>query len=260
MADGGEFVSGTEVKTALVQVHQRGFRSLQYVEIDGHARVEGCIDIGPIAEVERQTKLLRDNPDAALRGNLDVLGVAIRELRYRWKDKIIPYTIADGMPDQMRVTDAIAHWHDKTPIRFIARTNEHNDYVTFRAGSGCSSNVGRRGGQQFVTLGPECTTGNCIHEIGHTVGLWHEQSRADRDLFIRIRFANIKSGMEHNFYQHIDDGIDLGNYDYGSIMHYPADAFSKNDQPTIETVGGQAVGQRVGLSASDIGAVKALYP
>jgi hypothetical protein len=259
MADEAEFFSGTDAKTALVFIHGVGVRPFQYVDIDGRARVEGCIDLGSVAEVEGDTEKLRQNPQAAAKGQIDVLGVAIREIRFRWKEKTIPFTIDPGLPNQQRVRDAIAHWHQKTAIRLVERTNQ-NDFVTFRPGGGCASAVGRQGGRQFVTLGPDCTTGNCIHEIGHTVGLWHEQSRADRDLFVRIRFENITSGMEHNFLRHVQDGIDLGNYDYASIMHYPRTAFSKNGQPTVEPTGQHAIGQRAGLSAGDIASVKTLYP
>jgi Astacin (Peptidase family M12A) len=259
MADEGELLSGTEVKTALVVIQGVGLRSWQYVNIEGRARVEGCIDLGSVAEVEAQNKALRANPQQA-KGDVEAFGDAIKAIRFRWRDKIVPFTIDPRLPDPERVTQAIEHWHQKTPMRFAERKPEHRDFVTFRPGSGCSSSVGRQGGQQFVNLGPECSTGNCIHEIGHTIGLWHEQSRIDRDLFIQIDFQNIIPGMEHNFLQHVSDGIDLGGYDYGSIMHYPATAFSKNGQPTIIPVGGQAIGQRQGLSAGDIAAVKEIYP
>lgn len=239
-------------------IHGVGLRAFQYVDIDGRARVEGCIDIGPTTAVEQQTKELQRKPKDAKK-NLETFGTAIKEIRYRWNNKTLPYTVDKNLPNAERVSDAIAHWRSKTSINFVKRTNEE-DFVTFRAGSGCSSSVGRQGGQQFVTLGPECTAGNCIHEIGHTLGLWHEQSRIDRDLFTRINFQNIIPGMEHNFFQHVHDGIDLGDYDYGSIMHYPKDAFSKNGQPTIEPVGGQAIGQREGLSPGDINSIKLLYP
>src|SRR5262249_2136185 len=48
-------------------------------------------------------------------------------------------------------TGAIAHWEEKTRLRFVPRTKER-DYVHFRAGSGCSSSIGQVGGRQFVNL------------------------------------------------------------------------------------------------------------
>ena len=83
MADEGEFLSGAEVKTALVVVHGAGVRAFQYVDIEGRARVEGCIDLGPTAEVEQQTATLRNNPEAA-KDNLETFGAGIKEIRFRW--------------------------------------------------------------------------------------------------------------------------------------------------------------------------------
>ena len=74
-----------------------------------------------------------------------------------------------------------------------------------------------------------------------------------------VNYANIISGREHNFDRHIADGDDVGDYDYGSIMHYHRTAFTKNGQDTITPPAGVTIGQRNGLSTGDIQAVVYMY-
>ena len=227
-------------------------RWLHYAEVDGNAMFEGDIVLGTLDEMQADET-----------GNPVLRSVGITGAQFRWPNGRIPFEIDPALPNPQRVTDAIAHWHAHTGIRLVPRSGEA-DFLRFVPGGGCSSRVGRRGGRQDITLGTGCSVGNAIHEIGHTVGLWHEQSREDRNNFVNIIFANIDPAMQHNFNQHVSDGDDLGPYDFGSVMHYPATAFSINGQPTIvprvALPPGVTMGQRSGLSAGDIQGVAMMYP
>ncbi len=182
----------------------------------------------------------------------------------RWPGKIVYYTIDPSLANQARVTNAIAHWEANTPIRFVQRTTQAG-YVTFQTGSGCSSTVGYTGAQQFVNLATSCSTGNTIHEIGHTIGLWHEHTRADRDTYVTVNLNNVTAGTESNFQTYTQRGYDgfdyQGGLDFGSVMLYSSYDFSKNGSPTITKKDGSTfTGQRNGLSPTDVNTVKYMYP
>src|SRR3954451_19224413 len=148
----GELLAGGDVRTGLIAGHTFPARAVRYAVVDGLALFEGDIVLGTEEEMQRQT----DELSTVLSGEVS-MSVVISGAQFRWPGCRIPYTIAPALPDQARVTDAIAHWESRTRFRFVVRTTEA-DYVTFRPGTGCSSAVGRRGGQQFVNLGSGCTT------------------------------------------------------------------------------------------------------
>lgn len=149
--------------------------------------------------------------------------------------------------------------------------------LPFRFSPSCFSFVGRvhfevyypqSGPQkgQPVKLSMSCNRGKIMHELGHALGFYHEHQRLDRDQYIEIHEENVLPGREDNFLMLPASEINGSEYDYGSIMHYPSNVFSRNGldtiTPKLDTINPNLVyemGQRKRLSREDKKRANTLY-
>ncbi len=76
--------------------------------------------------------------------------------------------------------------------------------------------------------------GGSLHENndsardGHALGLFHEQSRADRNAYVNYMEQNIDKPNHANFDIIGSDSIGSGLYNYASIMEYGPFTFDKD--------------------------------
>lgn len=268
--DGPKVTPPTETSSTSAPVHtgyvmrDGDVMKVTYELRHGRAVFEGDIDLGPADSIARtREELLRREPVAEGPSK----GVVAASSSRRWNGGQVAYVIESTFPDPQRVYDAIAHIEGQVDgVYFTPRASSGGDYIIFRRTTDpniCGqSAVGRQGGGQVLLVHDYCGVGTVIHELGHALGFWHEQSRCDRDYFVEILWANIKDGYSSNFDSYCGSGTtDMEQYDEGSVMHYRADAFSKNGQPTIRSRRGldYLMGQRNGLSTNDVYTINRMY-
>uniref|UniRef100_A0A915IL89 Metalloendopeptidase n=1 Tax=Romanomermis culicivorax TaxID=13658 RepID=A0A915IL89_ROMCU len=185
-----------------------------------------------------------------------------------WTDGVVPFEIDPSFHSLPQAAEmlqfAIDQYAKYTCIKLRPRQPQDRNYLFFYSGQGCFSYFGMTGGEQEVSMSILCNNYPqvILHEIGHALGLIHEQQRPDRDQYVEIYWKNILRSMASNFDKVPLKQDRLFPYDYTSMMHYDAWAFSMNSgyamvakKPGIT----QKMGWYEGFSQSDIDRINYYY-
>uniref|UniRef100_A0A914GWF2 Metalloendopeptidase n=1 Tax=Globodera rostochiensis TaxID=31243 RepID=A0A914GWF2_GLORO len=198
-------------------------------------------------------------------------------LRERWNSFPIPYFV-DPKVNRTAVEEGLANWMRSTCLTFreVSSLGDSQAGLQFVFGSGqvlgnpsksCYSAIGKldNGRPQKVSIGAACDNPFVVsHEIAHSLGYFHEQSRFDRNDFVRVQVKNIKSGFLNQFtsFSRSQENTFGVPYDFGSVMHYNAYAFSSSGLSSIQTLNSNyqnTIGQRFQLSFNDIKKMNLAY-
>uniref|UniRef100_A0A0K0F132 Zinc metalloproteinase n=1 Tax=Strongyloides venezuelensis TaxID=75913 RepID=A0A0K0F132_STRVS len=161
-----------------------------------------------------------------------------RNKNTRWNFPIHYYV--DYSVDKDLIRKALKILEDETCLQFqqVNKPSESSPGLRYYKGDGCNSHVGMKPtfGFQDISIGDKCNgIGTVQHETMHALGFIHEQSRADRDRYLNVFLENVIDLMAHNFIKlELKDTLSYGSdYDFGSVMQYSTNAFSKNKQATM---------------------------
>ncbi|XP_064113798.1 blastula protease 10-like isoform X2 [Macrobrachium nipponense] len=240
-----------EVVTILKKEDLGGFENVNPSHVNGEELFEADILLSP----EQKRQLLERK--------------AISYTSMRWPNgpngtPVVPYQFGDSVVNTTQIEAGLAHWEEHTCIDFQLITGTPPaQYLNFFKGSGCWSYVGMISTPQNVSIGDGCTSlGTVVHEVGHGIGFFHEQSRSDRDDYVTIILANVQAGKEGNFNKEVDNNYSVP-YDFSSDMHYGSEYFTVNGKSTMVTknpLAQELIGSSKGLSHYDKLLANTMYP
>lgn len=183
---------------------------------------------------------------------------------WRWPGGKVYYEFAPYISPENRalMREAMDELEAVAAVTFLPRIEEPNYIYIIEDGANYSY-VGMVRGRQELSIYNWDYKYIMVHELMHALGLWHEQSRTDRDDYVTINFDNVYPGYEFNF-DVMPGSLTYGPYDFCSVMHYDPEAFSWNGLPTIVAKPGYeaqaaCMGNRTSMSAQDQDTVNFIY-
>lgn len=203
-----------------------GVELLPYTALGGVAMYQGDMGLGLVSQV-----------DARLRGG------AFSSTAERWPNGIIQYGFAPTFWSSSRqaVRNALDDLEARTDLNFVEVDYQNHsgpwievkwapsdaDYAGMSTSVGmmgcgeihCSPHDGCRSDcGQWIYFASGFSARTVQHEFLHAAGMFHEQSRSDRSSSANVATGCLAGNADQ--YAPQSSSLDLGPYDFNSIMHY----------------------------------------
>lgn len=197
----------------------------------------------------------------------------------KWDDGQVAYCFARDCSPWARIAwqQAVLHLQAQVPclsFKEVQAVGENcmefpSIIITSDSSDGCWSFLGqqmsdvhgaRRSQQLNLGLGCE-TRGMTAHQMGHALGLLHEELRIDRDGSVSIHMEHIAEEMVDGFVTSSFAGVGEP-YDLFSVMHSSPAVFSATGRRTLKAKDPlltQHLGQRLAFSEGDVRRLGRLY-
>ncbi|GGI67747.1 M12 family metallopeptidase [Deinococcus wulumuqiensis] len=206
------------------------------------------------------------NPDGC---SVRTLFCAIRTTAYMWAGKRVDYYYAPGFTESQinQLEQQVAEWNaSNTAIKWYRSFTPNGNMVSVNpvnVTEYCGqAYVGYQGRVAFtgpnyinINVGYGCEnawTGTMQHEMGHVVGLPHEQDRCDRDNYVTVTANTAKKcGEDFRYYE---------NFDYDSIMLYESPhVYGITPKGPYVGTFSEYLPRKSKLSAGDIKTINGIY-
>jgi len=247
------------------------FYQLLHPELENEPRVETGKEHG--VHFEGDIALTEDEANDKQDVLVNALNVVVSAKR--WDYGIVYYSIkADNWPAgrigdikaAMRMIEQATAVNGNPCIQYRQRTTQSAYlYIQLSAkDEGCYTYLGKSAKQpQTMKLEAWCPVGSIAHEFIHALGFDHEQRRHDRDDYIWINWNELPNDdntrWQYQKYTAQQNDPQGTRYDYGSIMHYPANRGILGGPIIIPKQQGVKIGQRIRPSAIDIERIQLHY-